>query len=184
MRGLSVSGSFCLLLSALLFWDEKNLVPLALSACLLHELGHVLALWSLGGRVARLDVTAVGAELIPQRVRPFSDKEEVFLLLSGAGMNLLCVWALSFLPQNETVQAFSLCHLLLAVCNLLPLEPLDGGRVLRLCLWHFGAGSLVIYDVLSFCLRTLLLGLGVLHLLYSHGNPSLFILSLWLFWAR
>ena len=53
-----------LLLWALLYYlDSGTLVIQALAACTLHELGHYAAIRLLGGRVARLKLSCVGAEM-------------------------------------------------------------------------------------------------------------------------
>ena len=58
-----MSGGALLLLAALYYLDGQGVLPLALGACALHEGGHWLAIRALGGRVAALRITCVGAEM-------------------------------------------------------------------------------------------------------------------------
>ena len=61
---VEASPGFLLLLGALFWLDEGvGLLVWGLLACLLHELGHIAAALVFGGRVERLALTVVGAEL-------------------------------------------------------------------------------------------------------------------------
>ena len=60
---VEVTGGFLLLTAWLNYLDRQGVVPLALLACALHELGHWAALRALGARVRRVRLTAVGAEM-------------------------------------------------------------------------------------------------------------------------
>jgi len=123
-------------------------VPLALGllgalglfvSILVHELGHSvtarlygvkvnrITLWLLGG-MAQFDEMPRqrGAEAIVAIVGP----------LVSIAVGLLCWAALSMLPPGAVASAFVLSYLrsanlILAVFNMIPALPLDGGRVLR-----------------------------------------------------
>lgn len=51
---VEVTGGFLLLTAWLNYLDRQGVVPLALLACALHELGHWAALRALGARVRRV----------------------------------------------------------------------------------------------------------------------------------
>lgn len=63
--------------------DQQGLLLPALAGCALHELGHLAAIWGLGGSVRRLRLTAVGAEI--QLERPMSYPGELAAALAGPG---------------------------------------------------------------------------------------------------
>ena len=70
MRGfgrVEVSGGFLLLMAWLNYLDRTLMVPLALTACVAHELGHVTAIYLLGGAIKEMHLTVVGAELELER---------------------------------------------------------------------------------------------------------------------
>lgn len=122
---VEVTGGFLLLLAWLNYLDRSFLVPMAVLACGVHELGHLLAIRLLGGTVREIRLTAIGAELVLSG--PLGYWQEGAAALAGPGVNLLLAllccqfsWGLSFAGLN----------LVLALFNLLPIGRLDGGRAL------------------------------------------------------
>lgn len=99
--------------------------PFILAAAL-HELGHLLLCRCTGTVVCSISVTAAGAVI---DVRFPSLPAEFFTALAGPLTNLLL--AVCFLRHWIL---FALVNLFLAAYNLLPLPPLDGGRLLYLLL--------------------------------------------------
>lgn len=124
---LEASPGFLLLLGALFWLDEGvGLLPWGLAACAVHELGHVAAAFFCGGRVERLSLTAVGAELSFSYRAPLSYWQDSLVALAGPAVNLAAgglFWALG----RHLPAALSLG---IGAFNLLPIQPLDGGRVM------------------------------------------------------
>ena len=112
-------------------------VGLGLAALLLHETGHLLTARGLGYRLRSLELWPFGAALSGDVGAGSAAALPVALSgplcsLAAAGMSLLF---LRLLPQTEEVmEPFFLSNLSLALVNLLPAEPLDGGRALALLL--------------------------------------------------
>ena len=122
-----VSGGFVLLTAWFALVNGWQLLAVILSAALLHELGHLLVLGLLGGRVTGLRVSVFGAELTTDAAR-LSYPGEIAAVLAGPAVNLLCGLALAVLRAWVAAGA----HLSLCLFNLLPVRPLDGGRALYL----------------------------------------------------
>ncbi len=145
-------------------------------AALLHEGGHLAALWLLGGRMERLSLRLTGAE-IGYRSERLSYGGEVLLALAGPGMNLLCACLCAIFTRSwpdPRLYRFIGCHLTLALFNLLPALPLDGGRVLKALLeyrWPFMGEAVARAISGGVGLFLLLLGLYVLK---TNQNPTLF----------
>ena len=106
---------------------------LGLLALLLHETGHLLTARGLGYRVRSLELWPFGAALSVDLSTGSRDALPVALAgplcsMAAAAMSLLL---LRLLPQTEGVmEPFFCMNLSLAAVNLLPAEPLDGGRAL------------------------------------------------------
>ena len=110
---------------------------LLFGAVLLHELGHLAA-----ARLLRVPVTAV--VLWPMggftavRLSPGRFRAELGIALAGPSVNLLLVLLIAGLGGWEGPGArwrpevvFGWLNLLLGLFNLLPVFPMDGGRILR-----------------------------------------------------
>ena len=91
--------------------------------CLLHELGHLAALAACGVRVERLRLRTLGAVI---ETEGCSSRAEALCALAGPAVNLFAFWALRRVEPGA-----ALLSLALALSNLLPVYPLDGGRALR-----------------------------------------------------
>ena len=175
---LEVSPGFLLLLGGLFWLDEGvGLLPWGLLACCVHELGHVAAALACRGRVERLRLTVVGAELSFSYRAPLSYGQDSLVALAGPAANLLTGW-IFFVAGKHLTAALSLG---IGAFNLLPILPLDGGRVVYGLLadkldpdW---ADRLL--TAAAGCLVGLLAGAGVIAAAY-YANVTLLLTALWL----
>jgi len=112
---------------------------------LLHELGHCAAAAAFGIRVHEVRLYVVGGVSHLARA-PRSAKEESLVAFAGpaasALLALVC-WALITLTDRFSVAwlivlEMAVANGIVAVFNILPALPLDGGRVLRAVIWHLG----------------------------------------------
>lgn len=175
---IAVSPGFLLLLGALFWLDEGvGLLPWGLLACLFHELGHIAMAAVLGGRVERLSLTAVGAELhIGYRIQP-GYLQDSLVALAGPAANLLAGGLFSAAGWGIAAAM----TLAVGVFNLLPICPLDGGRVV------YGLLSMILdpdwadrlTTALAGCLVGLLVGTGVVAAIW-YANVTLLFTALWL----
>ena len=176
MTRFSCSLSFLLATVILLLAAHKSWLVLFWLAAILHELGHLLALYLLGGRVSRFCFRLSGGEL-QYDGKHLSYGREILLALAGPCANLMCAWIcgwLAMLGHKELLYQFSGCHLVLAIFNLLPALPLDGGRVLQCFLeLKFPMAGERLTLLVSLCVGAILLLLGFAVLLRG-GNPTLF----------
>lgn len=175
---LEVSPGFLLLLGTLYWLDEGvGLLPWGLLACAVHELGHVAAAMAFGGRAVRLSLTAVGAELSFSYRTPLTYEQDSLVALAGPAANLL-FGGLFFALNRHLPTVLSLG---VGIFNLLPILPLDGGRVLYGLLadkldpdW---ADRLL--TAAAGCLVGLLTGAGVIAAVH-YANVTLLLTAVWL----
>lgn len=176
MRRVKISPSFWLL-AAVVWLVEPDLLAPTLLAAAVHELGHVLALLAVGGRVEGFTLTALGGDL--RLAAGLSYARELPVALAGPVSSLALAWALAargfFLTAGIS--------LALGLFNLLPLGPLDGGRAVAclcgLCLPPLGAER--VERLCSAAALGVLLALGGICLEKNFG-PGLLCMALWLGW--
>ena len=114
-----------LVLAVCLFYcaDPMGLFWPFLGACFFHELGHAAAIWAFGRQIAAVHLGFLGAVIQTQTLSYF---QEVVCALAGPAVNLACGCLF-----RTAAADFAALSLLLALFNLLPLYPLDGGRALQ-----------------------------------------------------
>jgi Zn-dependent protease len=120
-------------------------VALLLLSVVLHELGHCLVARAFGLPVRSITVTLL-AGLTEITEPPQTPAREYAVAISGPMVSLLlaaCGVAAADLAPNGSLprllcEAFAVTNGAIAVLNLLPGLPLDGGRVLRSIVWHVG----------------------------------------------
>lgn len=117
------------LLGLALFWffDTQGILAAALPAVLIHEAGHWFALRLAGARVTRLRLEPGG--LVMDYAGTISAAAEALCALAGPFAGLLWAGFAAGLGGTYLLRSAgaSLC---LTGFNLLPLQPLDGGRAL------------------------------------------------------
>lgn len=134
------------------------LLALILAAAV-HEAFHWLAISALGGQVWRFRIGISGARM---EIGPMPPWQE--MICAGAGP----LGSLSLLLLRQWLPRTAICALVQGLWNLLPVYPLDGGRILR-CLFRITLGRWggricagvegVLKMILLFCGVTLGLGL-------------------------
>ena len=129
----------------------------------LHEMGHLLSGILLGFKVQSLCINplglAVNFKILPADYNRKVGKGNILALkklviaLSGPAVNILLM--IFFMLFNVTLLGFQrelliYSNLLLALFNLIPIYPLDGGRILKNVL-HMITGLENTYSYTNFC---------------------------------
>jgi len=115
---------------------ELPSLTVSFGAVLYHELMHVLAAALLGYPVTVLELLPYGSVAKIEGLYEEAPHAELLIALAGPASNLLMVMALTTLKSYTGLEfpgqeRFVQVNLQLALFNLLPLWPMDGGRVLR-----------------------------------------------------
>jgi Zn-dependent protease len=153
---LSLHGSFVLLIGyfGYIGFNERGWSGLAWALALLaaiftcvvlHELGHCLTAMRFGIRVRRILLLPIGGmaefETIPREPR-----QELLMTLAGPAVNFVIAGVLTLVLLRSTEPAVEIdlpssltefawwirdANLVLGLFNLIPVFPMDGGRILR-----------------------------------------------------
>jgi len=111
-------------------------VALALTALILHELAHVFAVKYLGGKVEKVGFFPLGIAARFTGLERLRAWERYVIYGAGAIANIIAAaWTLTVSRLSyfgvSWLEEFALYSIALAVFNLVPALPLDGGRILH-----------------------------------------------------
>lgn len=171
-----VSPGAVVLLAVFVWLSSPAVLGALLLAALCHELGHYVLLRRRGAWVRTLRISLWGAEM--QLGGRLSYGAELLAAAGGPGVNLLLGLALAAAGRLwEPLYLLAGAQLVLGLFNLLPLLPLDGGRMLWLAIsWAFDP---FLADrclrVLGLLLSLLLLCGGAALLWRRDGSPFLLL---------
>lgn len=94
----------------------------------LHEAGHIAVAFIRKYRLKKIKILPIGFNAVLDR--PFKTKTDCFVIsIAGPAVNLLLVLFLSFF-RNEDFRQFIIANYYMFALNLLPIYPLDGGRIM------------------------------------------------------
>ena len=181
---LSVSPLFPLPILCFLAFGAGEMLPAALLAALLHELGHIAAVYLAGGRVTALRLEPFGGEIATGGSIP-SYRGELATSLAGPAVSLFCACPLFLETSPGFLSAIALCSLGLGIFNLLPIKALDGGEILRTLLLLYLSPELSerICRVVSAVFVCLFFCLALLGWLFLRFNPTLVLLAFYLLFS-
>lgn len=109
---------------------------------LIHELGHLIAGILMGFKPCALKIMPMGIaiefEILPKEYNTkimngnLLKLKKILIALAGPLVNILIVLLLMFTTSgNENIVSYIYANILIAIFNLLPIYPLDGGRILN-----------------------------------------------------
>ncbi|MBQ2774287.1 MAG: site-2 protease family protein [Clostridia bacterium] len=124
---------FAAAVTLMLLLDKSGAAVSALVCCVLHELGHLLCLFALSAPPERVTLGAFGMR-IDKSSAELSYLHEAITALAGPLINFLLALIL-FVVSKFIIAPWLLTSAALNLCtglfNLIPVEPLDGGRALK-----------------------------------------------------
>ncbi|MCL2408936.1 MAG: site-2 protease family protein [Oscillospiraceae bacterium] len=127
----SISVGAAVFIVAFFAVGDARLLLLIFIAAGGHELGHYAALRFCGGRVSELRLGITGVSMRHQHSTAYADE---ILIASGGPMASAVLSSISAiaarLTQADITYQLAGMSLLLCLFNLLPVLPLDGGRIL------------------------------------------------------
>lgn len=125
---------FVAMVTIFLLVDKTGISVIALLACLIHELGHVVMFYLVGYKPISLSFDLTGICLTKPTAQ-LSYVKEVLVQLAGSTTNFI-VFALlcGTISEVSYSSIFATTHLIICIFNLLPLKSFDGGKLLEITL--------------------------------------------------
>jgi len=173
--------------------QDSVIFIVAIFACVvLHEFGHILMARRFGVRSTQITLLPIGGVADLNKM-PEKPSQELLIALAGPAVNVVIATALLFGvdvlepqalahlddPDLSLMERLAVTNLFLAVFNMVPAFPMDGGRVLRaaLAIWLGQAKATRIAALIG---QGFALALGFLGLF---GHPMLLFIAFFVFFA-
>lgn len=131
------------LIAILFFMTSQIKVYAIMMICaIIHELGHLLVGILLGMKPEKLEIIPVGIRVtfkinikdINSKIKQTNKLEikKIFVAIAGPVVNLILIYIAAISKTNIISKInFIYANLLLVIINLVPIYPLDGGRILK-----------------------------------------------------
>lgn len=103
---------------------------------IIHEMGHVTAAWSFRWRMSSMELLPFGGVAKTEEWGTVPSREEMVVALAGPLQHVFIIFLSLFLHEvqfwtKEWTEYFIEANLIIAAFNLLPIYPLDGGRIVQ-----------------------------------------------------
>lgn len=127
MKNLKIDYSygFVIIAAFMILGGASEIILPLLIAVLVHEIGHLVAILSLGGKIRSIAFN-MGGMTIDYDSFSFTYLKDIICAVSGPFAGILFAYAASFLGLT----VFSGICFSINIFNMLPVRPLDGGRIM------------------------------------------------------
>ncbi len=120
----------------MIFTGQIAYYAIILSSLLWHEAGHLLIAMLCGVKVKSCVITPYGGEIEFENPAVVPATSLLWIALGGPIATILGIGLAFFMPELLAIKLIHVQLVLLAI-NMLPIIPLDGGRVFLACLFLF-----------------------------------------------
>ena len=159
-----------------------------LAAVIIHELAHTLAAGILGVKISEVELLPFGGQAKTEDFLGLVPEREVYIALAGPLTSLALAGGVLVAGKHGGegyLPFFMQINLVLALFNLLPALPLDGGRVLRALLARrFGyrkatRGAAFLGQIIAVAL----MGYGAYEAYFLREGVNALVIGAFLFWS-
>lgn len=150
---------------------------LCFTACLWHELGHLIFMSAKHIKIDKIVFYGAGIKIIPDKSFNLTDMQTQFFVLSaGCAFNFVLYIILNN-SSNAALKIFAVLNAGIGAFNMLPLQFLDGGKLLilfiyKLCNYN---NAVILERYIKWLNAILILVTLIFVMLIGKGNVTLFI---------
>jgi len=133
---INITLFFMAMLALLLYFDKSGMMLLGIGAIFIHETGHLIMMKALRRMPEEIILQPAGV-IIKTKTGLTGYHGDILIALSGCAANGIAAILSSLIYVNNRSIVFllySLINTIMALFNLIPVEGLDGGDVLRFLL--------------------------------------------------
>ena len=180
---IDVSPAFVVTLFVYMVTGNFKVAVVAYLSAFIHEISHVLTARLFGCYVKKISFLACGFNAQFKNLNKVSCEKELIIAISGPLTNLLLSLLSLYLPIDYNLKIIiSKINIYMLAINLLPVYPLDGGRVvyafIKNEITQVKADKLI--NMVSVCVSLLVLISGIVCVFLWQKNISLLIVSLYI----
>lgn len=128
MKRMTIHPLFLPFLFGFILYGNVSYYAIILSSLLIHELGHIVIAWLLGVKVERCVIMPYGGEIQLEGGYSLSPHKQLLISLGGPVATFCFMLIASFFDPLLAKPIIKIQMILLLV-NLIPVWPLDGGRI-------------------------------------------------------
>ncbi|MEK4494990.1 M50 family metallopeptidase [Ureibacillus sp. FSL W8-0352] len=178
MMRMTIHPLFLPLLFGMILYGNVSYYALILTSLLIHEFGHILIAWLLGVKVKRCVLMPYGGEIELEGGYSLSPHKQLLISLGGPVATFCCMLMAPFLDPL-LAKPFIKIQIVLLCINLIPVWPLDGGRIVFALILLFCKKAKVyeLFLAISFILITLTV---IITFILLPKTLFLFVLSIFL----
>ena len=128
---LTINVQIFAIILILIFTKQIKIYGILMLFALLHELAHMFTGICLKLKPKELQINPFGISILFETYNR-NEKKKIIIALSGPLLNISLAVIFSFANINEELKEIIVySNILLGIFNLIPIYPLDGGRILK-----------------------------------------------------
>ncbi len=181
-----VDFTFALTVTLMLIFCQEDTVIICLLSSLFHEAGHLILMCLFRQKITDVTFGAFGIRINRLSTCNLSYKKEAIIASGGICINFLIalVSVICYsLYGNDFSLRLSAVNIFIALFNMIPIDTLDIGRVLRytlLCRYDENKSDRILYIISAVSVNLLAVGCIVYTVAFA-VNPSLIAVTIYLY---